>query len=144
MLIYLNQNQENNVVLTLREKSLLWLYSSYTPFYLFQFTNVTTNQTLFFTGPNLSSLSAQDSYDQFNIICTGATYVNYSASTINLNPGMFWTYKVYEQQDQYNFQLSGTVSCVETGKVMFCAATQDFSYINMTGNSSYITFNTYN
>lgn len=142
MLIYLNQNQTNQVYLTLREKSLLWIYSSITPYYLFTFKNQTTNQTLIFTAPNQASLSAQSSYDLFNITCTGSSYVNLSAGTISLNPGIFWEYKIYEQNQQFNFNVANTVSCVEVGKVFYSAATNSPDYISMTGNSSYITFNT--
>ncbi len=142
MLIYLNQNQSNQVYLTLREKSLLWIYSSITPYYLFSFKNQTTNDTIIFTAPNISSLSAQGSYDQFNLICTGYSQTNLSAGTIHLNPGIFWEYKIYEQNQQDNFSIANTVSCVETGKVYYSAATNTPAYISMTGNSSYITFNT--
>lgn len=142
MLIYLNDNQQNDIYLTLREKSLLWTYSSITPYYLFTFKNNTTNTTIVFTAANLAPFSAQSSYDQFSIICTGLTYANYSAGTISLNPGVFWTYNVYEQLEQYNFNLANTTSCVETGKVMLCASTTNISYITASGNTDYITFNT--
>lgn len=143
MLLYLKQNTVNDVVLTLREKSLLWTYSAITPFYLFEFTSPTTNSSLRFVADNISSLSAQDSYDEFHIITTASTYTNLSAGTISLNPAIFWEYNVYEQTNQYNFDTTQTVSCVEKGKVFYSAATQDFGYIKMTGNTSHITFNTY-
>lgn len=143
MTIHLKQNTINDVILTLREKSLLWTYSSITPYYLFEFISPTTNQTIYFVADNLSSLSAQNSYDEFNIITTGITNVNYSAGTIHLNPAMFWTYNVYEQTNQYNFNVSNTISKVETGKVMYTASTQDFTFIKMTGNTNHIVFNTY-
>ena len=146
MLIYLNQNQSNNVILTCQENSLLWNYSGITPFYLFQLSSATTHEQILFVADNLSPLSAQNSYDKFTIICTGASYVNLSAGVIHLNPGMFWHYNVYEQVDQYNFDLANTVSKVESGKVQYIPATQDFNYISpsWSGTNDYITFNTYN
>jgi hypothetical protein len=134
MLIYLNQNSSNNVILTLNENSLLFNYSSITPYYLFHFSSVTTNEQIYFTATNLAPLSAQNSYDKFNIICTGAS------------SGMFWHYNIYEQTQRYNFNIANTVSKVESGKVQYIPATQDFTYISasITGTTNYIAFNTYN
>lgn len=143
MNIYLQQNSANNVYLTLREKSLLWTYSSITPYYLFNFISPTTKQTIAFVSDNLAPFSAQDSYDLFNIITTGATAVNYSAGTIHLNPGMFWNYKVYEQLNQFNFDVANTISEVENGKVQFSGAVAIFQYVKATGNTNYIAVSTY-
>jgi hypothetical protein len=143
MTIKLNQNQSNNVILTLQENSALFTYSGYQPYYLFVFSSQTTNSSFSFVADNISSVSARNSYDQFTIICTGATHINLSAGTINLNPGMFWHYTIYDQINQYNFAISGTTGMVEQGKVQYFPASQDFQYIQMTGDSSYIVFNTY-
>lgn len=143
MLIALKQNTINDVVLTLREKSLLWIYSATTPFYLFSFINQTTKQTINFVADNISPLSAQNAYDEFLITCTGATSVNLSAGTIWLNPAITWQYNVYEQNQQYNFNPQNSVSLVETGIVQYSSQTQDFTYIKMTGNTNYVAFNTY-
>ncbi|HWY35503.1 MAG TPA: hypothetical protein VNX68_12730 [Nitrosopumilaceae archaeon] len=144
MNIKLNQNQSNNVILTLQENSALFTYSGINPYYLFVFSSQTTNQSFNFVANNISSLSARNSYDQFTITCTGATYQNLSAGTIHLNPGMFWHYSVYEQTNQYNFNINNAVGLVEQGKVQYFPATQDFTYVQMTGDSTYTVFNTYN
>lgn len=143
MQTYLKQNTINNCIFTLREKSLLWQNSGITPYYLFQFISQTSRQEVLFVANNLSSLSAQNSYDEFNIICTGATQTNFSAGTIHLNPASSWRYNVYEQLNQYNFDVNQCISRVETGMVIYSSATQDFTYIKMTGDSNYIAFNTY-
>lgn len=143
MQLYLKQNTINDTIFTLRELSLLWQYSAITPYYLFSFQNQVTNETINFVADNISPLSAQNSYDEFLITCTGATSVNYSAGTIHLNPASSWIYKVYEQNQQYNFDVNNTVSLVESGKILYTSTTQDFTYVQMTGNSNYITFNTY-
>lgn len=144
MTLFLNQNQTNDVVLTLREKSLLWKYSGITPYYLWQIISPTTRENILFVANNIAPTSAQtDSYDEFLITCTGSTGVNLSAGTVYINPGMFWTYNIYEQTSQYNFNTLNCVSVVETGKIQFSSATQDFQYVKMTGNTNYIAFNTY-
>lgn len=142
-MIYLKQNNINNVVLTLQENSTLWNYSGIQPYYLFQFTSPTTNQQLQFVSDNISPLSARNSYDQFNIIVTGVTSQNFSAGTIFLNPATFWTYKIFEQTSQYNFNTTGVTGMVEYGKILYSASTTDFNYSYMTGNTEYYVFNTY-
>lgn len=146
MLIYLNQYQSNNVVLTLQENSLLFNYSGISPYYLFQLSSKTTHEQIYFVADNISPLSAQNSYDRFTIICTGKTDVNLSAGTIHLNPGMFWHYNIYEQLNQYNFDVNNTISKVESGKVQFIPSVVEAPYISatFTGTGTYITFNTYN
>lgn len=142
-MIFLNQNQANKVTLTLQENSQLFTYSGIQPYYLFMFSSQTTNQSFTFVSDNISPTSARTSYDQFWITCTGATAVNYSAGTISLNPGLFWHYSVYEQNQQYNFNINNAVGLVEQGKVLYSAATSDFRYYTMTGDSTYLVFNTY-
>ena len=143
MTIFLNQNMRNMVYLTLQENSTLFTYSGIQPYYLFVFSSQTTNQSFNFVSNNLASISARSSYDQFQIVCTNPSAVNLSAGTIHLNPAVFWHYSVYEQLNQYNFNISNTVGLVEQGKVQYSAATQDFAYTTMTGDSTYIVFNTY-
>ncbi len=142
-MIFLEQNSINNVVVSLQSNSTLFTYSGIQPYYLFEFKSPTTNATLRFVSDNIASVSARTSYDEFNITTSGASYQNISAGTINLNPGIFWQYQIFEQNQQYNFNPLNSVSLVKSGKVFYSAATSDFTYVSMTGNTNFITFNTY-
>lgn len=140
-MILLKKNTVNSCVFTLREKSLLWNLSAITPNYLFSITNQQTNKTINFVGTNISPLSAQSRYDEFLITETGSTYTNLSASTLNLSPNIFWEYKIYEQVNQYNFDIANTVSLVEYGRFYVSGATQ-FSLVSYSGltGTNYITY----
>jgi len=140
-MILLNQNSINNVAVTLQEKSQLWINSGITPFYLFEFINDDTAYSLWFTGTDISPNPVR--FNQFNIIETGMTYVNLTASTINLSVPGFYKYTVYEQVSATNLQLSGTTgNIVEQGKVYFSGNTSLFAAPNQyTGGT--LTYNIY-
>ncbi len=140
-MIYLKQNTINtDVVLTLQPTSTLFTYSGIQPYYLFEFSSPTTNSKFRFVAPDTAPVSARTSYDQFTIITTGSTSINYTAGTISISPGMFWQYNIYEQVGQYNLDLSGTTSMIKTGKVLYSGTTSERTYIEATGNTTYITF----
>jgi hypothetical protein len=142
-MIYFNKNTKNDIILTLRENSVLWNVSGITPFYLFQFTSENNNRPLYFTPQNISSSYDQQRFDEFYIIESGLTYQNLTANTpsINLSPAIFWNYQIYEQLNQYNLDPTQTISTVEVGKVFVSGYTgyvaQTYTY---TGSSYYQTY----
>jgi hypothetical protein len=79
-MIYLKQDTVNNIALTLNEKNSLTGDT-----YNFLFRHTDTNVQVNFTGTDLSWCPYR--FNRFLITVTGATYVNLSASTINLQNG---------------------------------------------------------
>ena len=79
-MIYLKQDTVNNIALTLNEKNSLTGDT-----YNFLFRHTDTNVQVNFTGTDLSLCPYR--FNRFLITVTGATYVNLSASTINLQNG---------------------------------------------------------
>ena len=106
-MIYLKQNQINDVVFTLNEKNQL---TGVTSAFTFIFLHTDTNTNVTFTGTDVST--CPNRYNRFLITTTGATSVNLSASTINVLGG-FHNYTVTN--------ISG--STLETGIVMVSGAT---------------------
>lgn len=142
-MIFIQQNKANLATLELTNNSSLWIYSSITPYFLFLFESDTTHQKIYFVGNNIAPFSSLTSYDQFIITETGSTYTNLSASTIYLSPGMFWTYSVWEQNTQYNFNPLLSVGLVDTGKIMFSAGTSNITYFQNSGTTNFITYTNY-
>jgi hypothetical protein len=88
-MVILNKDSENTVILELTSVS-----SLLAPYYTFELINdITPSNVTYFTGTDLSTYKCR--YNRFNIIETGTTYVNLTASTINLKTGSY-TYNVYE------------------------------------------------
>jgi hypothetical protein len=108
-MININKNSDNVVVLTLTEKTTLP-----TPYYLFSFVNGNTREVTNFTATDLSSYTSR--YNEFLIKETGSTFVNLTASTINVKPGMY-SYTIYQQTSPTNLIISAATSIVEVGKV---------------------------
>lgn len=147
-MIFLNDNTTNYVVLTLLENSLLYQNSGVTPYYLFEFISPASNENIFFTANNLSTSQQQLRFDSFNITLTGSNYVNLTASTIYMRPGMWWDYNIYEQTQQYNLNPANTVSIVETGKVMFSSSTLSqqtlYTFYSTSGSTARTFYTNYN
>ncbi len=134
-MININQNSANNVVLDLTANSSLWIFSSQTPYFLFEFTSEATQEQILFVAENLADLTARTRYDQFNIIESGSTYTNLTGGTISLTPGYFWLYNVYEQTTRDNLLISGTVGLVSNGRVYYQPNTTN-NFVFLTGNTS--------
>jgi len=111
-MINIDKNSTNKVILTLTEKSTLL-----NPFYLFSFTSTTDfNNVVNFVGTDTSSYKTR--YNEFDIIETGTTFVNLTASTINLNPPGMWDYSIYESTG-ITLSISATTgNIIEQGKVI--------------------------
>lgn len=104
--MYLEKDSNNTVILELTLNS-----SLVTPYYLFSFSSDTNyDQILNFTGPDTSTYKCR--YNKFDIIETGSTYTNLTASTVNLRTGSY-SYQVYESSTP-TLSLSAT-----TGRVIY-------------------------
>lgn len=102
-MILLNQNNSNSVFLTLSESVTLTATPVY---YLFRFTDLTTNEQKLFTCPDISTNTIR--YNEFTITLTSSTlYENLTAGTIYMAPLGKWKYEIYNQTGQTNISLSG-------------------------------------
>ena len=111
-MINIIKNSTNKVILTLTEKSTLL-----NPNYLFSFTSTTDfNNVVNFVGVDSSIYKSR--YNEFDIIETGTTFVNLTASTINLTPPGMWDYNIYESTGVTLSISATTGSIIETGKVI--------------------------
>jgi hypothetical protein len=108
-MIDLQQNQTNNVIVTLRE-----LTSISNPYYLFEFTSQDTNESKIFTGVELSQ--NVNRYNKFNIELTSGAE-DLLNSVINLPIKGFYTYHIYSMVDPTNLDLANITELVEMGKV---------------------------
>jgi L-lysine 2,3-aminomutase len=140
-MIHILKNTVNDCVFTLRENSSLWNISGITPYYLFQFTSENTNQSIYFTATDITPQSSITRYDEFYIIETGSTYQNLTAGTINLNPGGYYTYQIYEQVNPYNLSVANTQSMVEKGIVQVSGETgYSPTFYTQSGSSKFVTY----
>lgn len=124
---YLRKNNSNTVAFTLSTDVTL---TGDSVFFLFRLTNTQTNDEVLFTGTDLSTNIF--SYNQFNIIETGLTSVNLTASTINLDPEGWWDYEVYQMTGQTNLSLTGVSgSFIENGRFNVSGDTIPFGQTNV-------------
>ncbi len=122
-LIKINPNSINRIAPTLSEKVTLTGSNVY---FLFNFTNDDTNESIFFTASDVSPNIFR--YNEFYITETGSTFTDYTNGIINMSPEGFWKYKVYQQTSPTNLSLTGvTGGPIEYGKV------------NLVGNKSTVT-----
>jgi hypothetical protein len=105
-MIYLKQDTVNNIALTLNEKNPL----TGDTIFNFSIRHTDTNTQINFTGTDLSWCPYR--FNRFLITLTGATYVDLSASTVNLQNG-FHDYTVTN--------ISGDT--LETGMVLVSGTT---------------------
>lgn len=114
----IRQNDLNTFNLRLGEKVTL---SASPVYYLFKLTNPQTREEVLFTGVDLSTSPSY--WSEFNLIETGATSVNLSASTVSLRPAGWWFYEVHQQTIQNNLDPSLANGIIQTGKVYVSGAT---------------------
>ena len=108
-MLQVEKNANSTLILTLAEKATLE-----TPYYLFVFENDVTRNTVTFTAQDLTEFNER--YNKFLVTETSGT-VNYTSGVIELSPTGFWSYKVYEQEDNTNLDINNTVGLVEQGKL---------------------------
>lgn len=110
-MILINKNQNNYLYVTLTEKSTL---SS--PYYLFEFKNDLTYQSVCFIASDISEQSQR--YNKFLITETSGTEI-LTSGTITLEPSGFWSYRIFEQTSSTNLNpsLADNTTPIEVGKV---------------------------
>lgn len=134
-MIKIIQNNSNRCVFTLNEKTTLTGDSIY---YLFEFISDSTNDSVLFTGNDISG--NKDRFNEFSIVETGSTFVNLTASTVNLEPTGFWKYNVYQQTSPTNLSISGTSGIVEMGKAQVIGTEVPTKVIYSGGSDNNIVF----
>jgi hypothetical protein len=138
MSLIINKNSANNCIFTLSELTTL---TGTSPYYLFKLVSDDNEQnTILFTGEDTSINKIR--YNQFNIIETGSSYVNLTASTINLLTPGYYHYEVYQQYSQTNLALSGvTGGPIEYGKFYLSGATIELINTVYSGESRVYVYN---
>jgi len=110
-MINLQKDTANTVILELTSVSTLL-----NPYYLFEAVNdMQPNNITYFTGTDLSTYKCR--YNRFTITETGTTYVNLTASTINLITGSY-KYNIYEASASTLSVSATTGSIISTGKLI--------------------------
>lgn len=110
-MMYINKNTSNDVILELTSVS-----SLLSPNYLFKLTQDTdVSNITYFTGTDLSTFKCR--YNRFEVIETGTTYVNLTASTVNLRSGSY-RYDVYESTASTLSVSATTGTIISTGKAI--------------------------
>lgn len=111
-MLYIVKSASTLVALSLAEKTTI---SATTPHYLFKLTSQDTNNSVYFTAPDISTNPQR--YNLFNIIETGSTSQNLTAGTIYCAVPGYYTYEVWQQTSATNLVISGvTGTAVEIGK----------------------------
>ncbi len=112
-MIFINKNSENTVALSLSDTVTL----TGDTYFLFQFTDIQSRDEVTFTG--LDTSSNTDRYNLFNIIETGSTDTNLTASTINLVGNGYYDYRIYQMSGQTNTSVNDvTGGPIQYGKVL--------------------------
>jgi len=135
-MIKLNKDSGNRVVVTASENVTL----TGNTYFLFEVISDDTKQSKFFTGEDISLNTCR--YNEFNVIVTGDTFENLTASTINLDLNGYYKYNIYQQDSPTNLSLSGTSGIVETG-ILYLSGETKPNITTYTGNSDNNTFITY-
>ena len=120
-MITINKDESNTVILELTSVSNLLV-----PYYLFKFTNDMTTLPTYFTGTDLSTYKCR--YNRFNIVETGSTYENLTASTVSLISGSY-TYDIYESTTPTIDVAVTTGIIISTGKVIVSGVDVDIPSI---------------
>lgn len=117
----IKQNQINTVPFRLGEKVTLTATSVY---YLFKLTNPQTRESIYFTGVDIST--SPSIWNEFQIIETGSTFTNLTASTISLQPTGWWNYEVHQQTIENNLDPELASGLIEVGKIKVSGDTVPF------------------
>lgn len=118
-MILINKDTTNTIALSLSNNVTITGSAVY---FLFKFTNAETRDSVLFTGADTSTNLLR--YNKFEIVETGSTFTNLTASTINLEPNGWWDYEAYQMTGQTNTSLTGvTGNPLETGKVFVSGIT---------------------
>ena len=116
-MLQINKGENNNMVLTLKEKSTID-----NPSYLFVFTSDADNTSKTFTAPDVSLFPSR--YNKF--ILTENSTENLSSGVVELNPAGFWSYNIYDQASSTNLDIANVAGLVESGRINVVGDPQEF------------------
>ena len=121
-MLYLNKNSETTYITELTSVSTLL-----SPNYLFELvSDININDITYFNVEDLSTFKCR--YNRFDIIETGSTYENLTASTVNLRTGGYQL-NVYEASTP-TLEISATTgTIIYTGKAYVNGTDNDISNI---------------
>jgi len=127
---YIQKNSTQDLIFTCTELS-----SLSNPYFLCIIKNRETKNEINFVITNQST--AVTRYDKLVLIESGITSQNLTATTpcVNLSPGGFWDYRIYEQSSATNLALSGvTGGVLEYGIALVSGYTQTSNYFFSAGS----------
>ncbi len=135
-MIYTQYNSINNIVVTGRENSLIYITGG-TPYYVLELFNQMTNETKVVVTPILSSNSR---YDLIQLTITGnSTSQNLTAGTIYLPYNNYFNYKLYEKSI-ISTTINSTDTLLEQG-LMFLSGDSLNNIISYNNTNTIITYN---
>lgn len=118
-MLVIHKNTNNTLICTLNEKQTLT-----DPYYLFVFTSDVTKRTVAFIQSNISEHT--DRYDEFLITETSGT-PDYSSGVVEFLPLGSWSYDVYEQDNNTNFNPELATNKLETGMAKVIGTNETYS-----------------
>jgi len=136
-MIILKENTINSNVTTTFNENITLTGSVY---FLWSVISDDTNDSVEFIATDVST--NQFRYNEFTITLTGASDVNLTGGTINLEPLGSWKYNVYQQNSNTNLDVSLADSIIERGRIYVSGATVPSvtAYV-ATANTNNITYN---
>ncbi len=138
MNIKLINGQSNRMVLPLSEAVTI---TASTAYFLFKLTDLTTNDTTYFTAPDSSTNLIN--YNEFEVTLTGSAYTNLTAGTINLHKGQY-NYAAYQMTGQTNLSLTGVTGGILKQGIINVIGDAPETHIDATYTGSSIVYNYYN
>ena len=136
-MIYTNNNQSNQIVCTLNERSVI-ASTGGTPIYLFELYNQSLKTTSYVFPLILSSNSR---YDLLQLTLTSSTvYNNLTGGTICLNSSTYYNYSVYEKGN-YNLFVENNDKLLEQGLMTVTSSTASNQFIYTGSSSSFSIYN---
>jgi YbbR domain-containing protein len=131
-MIYLVQDTDNKVVLTLTEKTTIS-----TPYYLFEFINDDSNNSKIFTGVDISTNLSR--YNEFLIVLNSTE--DLENSIIDLPATGFYKYNVYSTSVLNDLDINNVTELVETGKIYVEGSEQLTKVTYEEGNDTKVVYN---
>ena len=138
-MILITKDSENNCIFTLSENTTITGDTAVQ--YLFKVVSDDDSDDItYFTGTDISPNKVR--YNQFTIIETGSTYVNLTASTIDLQTPGFYSYEVYQCNTGVTASIYNAVGgAIEFGQLFFSADTTSQITNTYTGSTDFYVYN---
>lgn len=125
-MIYLNPNQSNPVVVTLRELA----GNQVNPYYTWYVESKNTLGGVYFYADNNSN---SPYYDSFTISLTQS--IGLTAGRINLTTGQ-WRYEVWEQSQPYILTTASSAGMLETGIIIVNGTYSEFTTFTQSASAT--------